>query len=560
MARKIYCFLFTSCHISRVFSISGVEDAELLVGIRMVIGPVVFRRNQLYLQTNVNEIHDFMKVTNKKIDECEDDVEERLKRVKNLRITILYYRGQQKKLDALQKLFTIMSEIHTLHLCKSDHIFFPEFAPKPLSRFIEALKSIEAKPLNKIKSLKLKGFSDELTFHITENFGPLTTLHVVSIKPSYLLKVTDENTPNSPSKYIVGIEKLLIANNKEYVDETDDMEYGKCISANVATLRELYIEVDAESRFIYFTKTVILGAIQESLVVFYRVIEVNWRTKIRYFVITNGEHEGDYRMLIVQNNSDKVLAMGQKIDLPYNCFGSIVSSTNDIKKVWGKLEEKVKNLQHFEFSIFPKDFQSMPDIMVASSDFIQHFPRVSFRVGGDLIEISRFERDMRLWRKFKAIISSELNCNDLIDISTNIVVFKLYKMTKPVLMKYATQIVQAPAIVELTLANDEFQLLAVTLEIIREVGKMMTPGTEYKPLAQLEILNAHVRKEDKDILMTVIRREILRTVRSIQFTVKELTDAQEVKGWFDASGWHAEVEKNIVKATYDVQTEQLIEI
>lgn len=475
----------------------------------------------------------------------DDSMNKRLKQVNMIEINLVNEYDRSSEAELLNGLFSLMDKdnIRTINLCHNSKT-------TSLDEFLEDVSAVFGlKP----RSLKFSGYQISTTVSIPKYFHLITTLHVRDTKPMHLTIKR-----NGIEEYIKGIEYFFIdmtgdkgsslgnsltwlISEHPYISMEDNTEYVKCILGNSDTLRELYLMLDSIERFVYFIEHVIDVLLEQAPGI--QKIGVDYDEKVTY----NSERiEANINRISLKvagvKYIENILAVVTRAR-PIEFVSLNVGKSSEIKALKERLELHQSRLKHVELKTTwdSKNQAILVDVMFHA---ILEIPVLIIQAdSGDYVQ--RVCTDKRITKVVAAIKSERFD--DVLSEDVRSVELELVKMDETTLSSYGERLFQIPVAIDVSLHDDNFELLAWILQKIEKTEKE-TPA--YKPWTGIKTLSAYVSIEDELLLQQVINLTMFPSLRTITFKVRDEDDVEVIKNLFINANWIIKSHGNTVQGVY----------
>lgn len=443
---------------------------------------------------------------------CSDAQQARLANIDmvDIRVDSKYRRD---KLRSIVRLFELMDNLRCVQFSKI----------VDGAHFVDLLDDLRFKFVT-VESLRLSRYGAASERLISEYFSAVTSLHAADTRPMHFASYRHQL-----KRFVISIADRH-ARTIDYspLNQVDDnYEYARRIIENSYSLREVYIMVDDEQRYKYFLQ--IVRAWEAPGV---REINVEWKglgPKVNY-VIVRDERQADDRRLIGENVLGLDVVLRGETDVPFNYLSVVVQFESHVKVLQGILERHRADLRHVELSTFSYSQVSLV-LMARLFGVLGNLTEFSLEEegSGDAIKKSTLDGGVT---KLVATIPSGRHFE--LFVNAQIIALELGRTNKDQMSLFVDWLVQLADVVELTLADDNFALLAMTLARINRTGLLKA---RVRPWNQLKRLAARVNRGDEQILMPLIRLDMFPTLETIEFTVEYADEVDYVLAWFDDAGW-----------------------
>lgn len=162
---------------------------------------------------------------------------------------------------------------------------------------------------------------------------------------------------------------------------------------------------------------------------------------------------------------------------------------------------------------------------------------------GDYVQ--RVCTDKRITKVVAAIKSERFD--DVLSEDVRSVELELVKMDETTLSLYGERLFQIPVANDVSLHDDDFELLAW---ILRKIEKTEKETPAYKSWTGIKTLSAYVSIEDELLLQQVINLTMFPSLRTITFKVRDEDDVEVIKNLFIIANWIIKSNGNTVQGVY----------
>lgn len=438
----------------------------------------------------------------------------------------IYGTYRRTKAQPIVRLLHSMENLDTVHL---SHVR----ADAKVGDFFEDLKFKFAT----VRSLRLSAFCARTDKSMAEYFRTATTLYVEDTRPLQL-----DSFQYPATLYRNQIERFIIVidgrhgdaherrGHCERLNADDDMAgYAERILANAAELRELYIVLHNGERFPF----VVLNVIN-------KLVAPNMR-EINVEVLRMGEQ---VNYIIVPSNA------GQYRKIRGDSVAGVERMTN-----WAPAEQRLL-FDHLDVYIGQMGEVNGLRAIIGRANLDRLVLRTSSEstvTPGLMAEL------LQLLPRIRQLSLQELNAGDSVDrtaidpFTTKLVAtivsgrhfralfwhahhieLTLRKANGNALAAYSDDLLQRSGAVELTLNDDNYELLATILVRIY-VTRAKQP--EYNPWPKLAALRANIGYPHAGLVKPIIAQHLLPTLTLLAFTLKHEEEARAAKAWFAGSRW-----------------------
>lgn len=428
------------------------------------------------------------------------------------------------------QLFALMPNVHSVHLSV-------EKSGINLDGLLGELEGTFAK----METVGLYRYRGTSTRPIHKYFGSATTLHTEDTDPAYVAGFEKQI-----KRFVIRIDSNQIAHITGIYEG-----YERCIIAFAADLVELRIKTNVNDRFKYNIGALIdkLPATRPPLI----DMELDGARLLDddlHFIITRDEHDVERRTVKAATpyGLEKALS-GVLLDVKFDGVDVFIPESKHIAGLQRAINSlDAKTFRQFDITTSWRNEASvvvLREMFRVLKDYRQFSVKEQpneHKVDGDSVEKLAYGD---AGTKLVANLPSGRYA-DAVLINAQCVEFSLGTATENTASLYGSQLVQLP-VLELTLNDADFRLLAMTMLEIQATKDIMAA---FNPWSRLARLTANVSADHAKILRPIIEGAFS-SLRLVKFTVSSAATVDEVKGWFDGfKNWTATVETMTVTAVY----------